>query len=62
MGIDPMNNISIIVRILFAVTLFQQYDIRTESKDLIGSEGASLHMIGRQTSYETQREQSLHMS
>jgi hypothetical protein len=24
MGIDPMNNISIIIRILFAVTLFQQ--------------------------------------
>jgi hypothetical protein len=23
MGIDPMNNISIIIRILFAVTLFQ---------------------------------------
>jgi hypothetical protein len=25
MGIDPMNNISIIIRILFAVTIFQQY-------------------------------------
>jgi hypothetical protein len=24
MGIDPMNNISIIIRILFAITLFQQ--------------------------------------
>jgi hypothetical protein len=24
MGIDPMNKISIIIRILFAVTLFQQ--------------------------------------
>jgi hypothetical protein len=24
MGIDPMNNISIIIRILFAVTIFQQ--------------------------------------
>jgi hypothetical protein len=24
MGIDPMNNITIIIRILFAVTLFQQ--------------------------------------
>jgi hypothetical protein len=23
MGIDPMNNISIIIRILFAVTIFQ---------------------------------------
>jgi hypothetical protein len=23
MGIDPMNNISIIIRILFAITLFQ---------------------------------------
>jgi hypothetical protein len=26
MGIDPMNNISIIIRILFAITLFQQYE------------------------------------
>jgi hypothetical protein len=26
MGVDPMNKISIIIRILFAVTLFQQID------------------------------------
>jgi hypothetical protein len=26
MGIDPMNKISIIIRILFAVTLFQQIE------------------------------------
>jgi hypothetical protein len=26
MGIDPMNNILIIIRILFAVTLFQQHE------------------------------------
>jgi hypothetical protein len=25
MGIDPMNNITIIIRILFAVTLFQHH-------------------------------------
>jgi hypothetical protein len=34
MGIDPMNNISIIIRILFAVTLFQQLAIEFEMKDL----------------------------
>jgi hypothetical protein len=27
MGIDPMNNISIIIRILFAVTIFQHSPI-----------------------------------
>jgi len=26
MGINPMNKITIIIRILFAVTLFQRYD------------------------------------
>jgi hypothetical protein len=42
--------------------ILKRYDTRIESKDLIGSKGASLHMTGRQTFYETQREQSLHMS
>jgi hypothetical protein len=32
MGIDPMNKISIIIRILFAVTLFQQ-----EASSLFGT-------------------------
>jgi hypothetical protein len=40
MGIDPMNNISIIIRILFAVTLFQQgvyhLEIRIISKFSVG--------------------------
>jgi hypothetical protein len=27
MGIDPMNNISIIIRILFAITIFQQQQV-----------------------------------
>jgi hypothetical protein len=33
MGIDPMNNISIIIRILFAVTIFQQRDEKIIKKN-----------------------------
>jgi hypothetical protein len=33
--------------------ILKRYDTRTKSKDLIGSEGANLHMTGRQTFYET---------
>jgi hypothetical protein len=38
MGINPINNISIIIKILFAVTLFQQKGrSRKERKDIDGS-------------------------
>jgi hypothetical protein len=33
MGIDPMNNISIVIRILFAVTIFQQYNHKQGIQD-----------------------------
>jgi hypothetical protein len=39
MGINPMNKITIIIRILFAVTLFQQYP---------KSKGMIVEMIGSQ--------------
>jgi hypothetical protein len=35
MGIDPMNKISIIIRILFAVTLFQQFEDAEEVEENI---------------------------
>jgi hypothetical protein len=31
MGIDPMNNITIIIRILFPATLFQQTEVKISS-------------------------------
>jgi hypothetical protein len=34
MGINPINNISIIIRILFAVTLFQHLPAQDQSKAL----------------------------
>jgi hypothetical protein len=34
MGIDPMNNITIIIRILFVVTLFQHKTLQNTPKGL----------------------------
>jgi hypothetical protein len=42
MGIDPMNKISIIIRILFAVTLFQHKELTCPVfREICGEEGFS---------------------